>query len=179
MNQISLHDQVPIEIYRYPVGHEASCSSNSDDSDVFEEDTIDEVHNSSPGVAIEDSHLIHDVSPWRHVETNISKMDHLQIGEFCKHPAKNCQVNVEIFEEHRPDHPDVEILGGVVTAELHDGTDVPNVDGEMTSRDVVGSSTLLDEIPLFIQGWDLTRTVIRILSVDGDGDRKKNSILDA
>lgn len=174
-----MHGQVPIEIYRDSIGYESWSPPHTHDTDIFQEDTIEEVDDLQLMAAVEKASLIVEVPPRRHFETDISKTDHLQVREFLGHPAQTWEVDREVIEEDGPDHPDVEVEERVFLAEFPQGLDVPNVDGEMTSGDGVCSSAFFDEVPFFFQSIHLTRTIVRILLMDGDGEWKKNSILDA
>lgn len=178
MDQIPVHGQIPIEIYRKSVGHETGSSTNPDDSDVLEEGASVEIDNSASGWTMEEEDLIHQVPPGGHVETDIPELDHLEKRKLLDDPTKSWKVDVEIQEDNRPDHVDVEIVEGEVAAEFHHTLDVPDVDRDVTGDDGVSVSAFFHEIPFSIQGFHLKWTVIRILPVDGDGNRKLSSILD-
>ena len=124
------------------------------------------------------ANLILHVPPRSHFEANIFETDHLEERELVDHPTQSWKVDGDVVDEDGPDHPDVEVVEGVVLSELAQGVDASNVDGEMTRGDGVGSAAFLLEIPLVSQSVDLTRTLVLILLMDGDGNRKDSSIFD-
>lgn len=179
MRQNSVHDQIPIEIYRDSVGHQTKSSSHTDDSDVLQEHAIEELDDPQPRRVVEEAHLIIQVPPTRHFETNISKTDHLEEREFVRDPSQSRESDGEVVDEDGSDPADVKVVDGEVTAEFPQSFDVPNVDCDVTGVDGVPSSTFLDEVTFFGQGSHLTRTIVGILLMDGDGEWKRCSVLDA
>lgn len=169
--------QVPIKICRDSVGHDSSSSSNTDDPDIFQEDAIEEVHNPHPVAVVKQANLILNVPPRSHLEANVLETDHLDERKFLSHPTQSWKVDREVIDEDGPEHPDVEVVGSVVLAKFPEGLDVSDVDGEMTSDDVVSSFSFFDEVPDARQSFHLQRTFFRILLVDGDRDWKLSSIL--
>lgn len=169
-----MHGQMPIKINRHSVGHDPRSSSHPDDTNIFEEDTSLKIHNSLQGV-VKQKHLIHDIPPRGHVKVNITKSNNLKIWKFFNNPAKNWKIERDALEKNGPDHPDVESVVGEVPAKSHDGVHVPNPDGEVTTDDGVA---FFCKVPFLIQSINLTRSLVSILSMDGNGHRACSSILD-
>jgi hypothetical protein len=167
-----LPEQKPIEIYRNSVPHDPGGVVEQDDSHFFEERTMEKIQH-SPSFRSEQEKKIFAITPRIHFELNMIKCDHLNMFKSIENPTQSRKIQSEFLEEDGSEQLVGESSQLVLPSEFHEGLDVPDVDGDVRSWDVVSFHL---ENPSCQKSQDLCWSDGQVLTVGVDGDRTDDSI---
>lgn len=147
---------------------------NHHQADFFEELTILKIDDFSSTGVQKEGDLIIQMPPGGHLKSNVSKSYHLNICKSLESPVKSWEVDCEVIEENRSNHPFGKSLTSVLPTKVHEGCYVPDVDSQMRRGDGVPFISKLSNLvkPHHLRGYFLS-----ILSVTVDRQRKLISVV--